>query len=145
MQSKHCNLVTIIDAQFLKIAVGNVVATPIRHRIELDTVGELHFVLLIKPLDLLCLLLCLLLCFPSALCLCVPGSRRLSVVDEFVFLPPHNKFAVTGIGIYCSAPSSLQPRVGRQVVGGISRHQLLNRNDVGVAGGWRGGTLVLDV
>lgn len=41
------------DVQLLQVAVGNVVAAPVGHRIELDAVGELHLVLLLKPLPLL--------------------------------------------------------------------------------------------
>lgn len=41
-------------SQLLQVAVGNVVAAPVRHRIELDTMRELHFVLLVKASQFLC-------------------------------------------------------------------------------------------
>jgi hypothetical protein len=39
--------------QFLEVAVGNVVAAPVRHCVELDAMGELHLVLLVEPAALL--------------------------------------------------------------------------------------------
>jgi len=41
------------NSQLLEIAVRNVVAAPIGHRIELDAVRELHIVLLVEFADLL--------------------------------------------------------------------------------------------
>ena len=41
------------NVQFLEIAVGDVVAAPVRHRIELQAVRELHLVGLAKLLELL--------------------------------------------------------------------------------------------
>jgi hypothetical protein len=38
---------------FLQIAVGDIVVAPVRHRVELQAVGELHFVGLAKLLELL--------------------------------------------------------------------------------------------
>lgn len=40
------------DVQLFQIAVGNIVAAPIRNSIELDAVRELHLVLGFKPLEL---------------------------------------------------------------------------------------------
>lgn len=39
--------------QLLQITVSNVMAAPVRDSIELNAMGELHFVLPVKPLNLL--------------------------------------------------------------------------------------------
>ena len=44
------------NAQLLEIAVGNVMAAPVRNSIKLDAVGELHLVLLLEPLPFLLVL-----------------------------------------------------------------------------------------
>lgn len=41
------------DVQFLQVAVGDVVAAPVRDSVELDAVGELHLVLIVEPAALL--------------------------------------------------------------------------------------------
>lgn len=51
-----------LHSQFLEVAVGYIVATPIGHGIELDTMGELHLFPLTYSLEL-----DLPLMFPSAL------------------------------------------------------------------------------
>jgi len=38
--------------QLLQITIGNIVAAPVRHRIELNAVRKLHLVFLEKPLEL---------------------------------------------------------------------------------------------
>lgn len=40
--------------QLLQIAVGNIMAAPVWNGVELDAVGELHLVGVVKPPDLLC-------------------------------------------------------------------------------------------
>jgi hypothetical protein len=45
---------TRCNSQFLQVAVRNIVAAPVRDRIELDTMRELHVVLLVEFLELLC-------------------------------------------------------------------------------------------
>lgn len=45
---------TRCNSQFLQIAVRNIVAAPVRYRIELNAVGELHVVLLVEFTELLC-------------------------------------------------------------------------------------------
>ena len=41
------------DVLLLQVAVGNIVVAPVRHRIELQAVGELHLFGLAKLLELL--------------------------------------------------------------------------------------------
>jgi hypothetical protein len=41
------------DIQLLEIAICNIMAAPIRDGIELNAVGELHLVVLLKPRELL--------------------------------------------------------------------------------------------
>jgi hypothetical protein len=42
----------VVALQFLEVAVGYVVATPVWDCVELDAVGEFHFLLFGKPLEL---------------------------------------------------------------------------------------------
>lgn len=42
----------MVASQFLEVAVGDVVATPVWDCVELDAVGEFHFLLFGKPLEL---------------------------------------------------------------------------------------------
>ena len=42
------------NIQLLQVTVRNVMTAPVRDSIELDTVGELHIVCGVKPVDLLC-------------------------------------------------------------------------------------------
>lgn len=58
------------DVLLLEVAVCDVVVAPVRHRIELQAVGELHLVGLAKLLELLPSL-SVPLGFPCPLCLCM--------------------------------------------------------------------------
>ncbi len=88
-----------LGLQFLERAVRDVVATPVRDRVELDAVGELHLVLLVEPAALagpLGVRFLLLLCRPA------PG---LAVVVELVLL--QSSFGVGGAGTALApAPAS---------------------------------------
>jgi hypothetical protein len=93
-----------MGAQLLEIAVSNVVTAPVGHGIELNAVGELHVVLLVKSADLL---------GPpgvplSTLRLTVLDAR---VVDEFEFLEVC-ELVCAGRG---EPPFFCQPRRGRWV------------------------------
>jgi len=46
--------VDVGNVQLLQIAVGNIMAAPVWNGVELDAVGKLHLVLVIKPPGLLC-------------------------------------------------------------------------------------------
>jgi hypothetical protein len=92
-------------AQFLQVAVSNVVSAPIWHCIELNTVGKLHLVLGVEPLKLL---------HPLGFTLrisCVPFLAMLysSVIGKFVLLEICDRVSTR----WNSAPSSCQPCRGQ--------------------------------
>jgi hypothetical protein len=63
----------IVDVLLLQVAVCDVVVAPVRHRIELQAVGELHLVGLAKLLELLpSLPMALALTCPLFLRVCAP-------------------------------------------------------------------------
>lgn len=68
------------NIQFLEVAIGNVVATPVRHSVKLDAVGELHLVLIFKPAALLSLLGC----SPCCCFFLVVLDHVLTVIGELV-------------------------------------------------------------
>lgn len=100
------------DAQFFEVAVGNVVATPVRHSVELDAVGELHLVLVVKPTALLSPLGC----SPCFFFLLLVPFRDSSVVGELVLF-------VLGLSSNCTPPSLRDTSRGRD--DGAGRDALL--------------------
>src|SRR5271168_1226410 len=42
----------LVSSQFLEVTIGDVIATPVRNRVELNAVRELHLFLFGKPLEL---------------------------------------------------------------------------------------------
>jgi hypothetical protein len=93
------------NIQLLQIAVGNVMAAPVWNGIELDAVGELHFVLFVKPPDLLC---------PPGLLLQILQFPVLSLLYARVVCK-FELFGVWELGAgwrWTNSPSSLQPYRG---------------------------------
>ena len=67
----------VMGLQLFKIAIGNIVAAPVRHRIELDGVGKLH---LVDALEELLELPLMLQRSPCVSVIGSPGQRRLPVL-----------------------------------------------------------------
>lgn len=87
-------------------------ATPVRHSVELNTVGELHLVLIVKPTALLSPLDC----SPCFFFLLLAPIRDLSVVGELVLF-------VLVLSSSCTPPSLRDTSRGRD--DGADRDALL--------------------
>jgi hypothetical protein len=113
------------NVQLLQIAVGNVMAAPVRHSIELDAVRELHLVLVVKPLSLLC---------PLGLSLQIPRVSLLALFYALV-VGKLELFGICRLCVGCSnTPSSLQP-----CRGAVRRVVWPRRTGTVCRGGIRGG------